>query len=38
MLNNFRSEIFRFLARRSKNFEAYTAYMLRNFYKAIAKI
>ena len=30
---DFRSEIFRFRARRSKNYEAYTAYMLSNFYK-----
>ena len=29
--NNFRYEIFRFRARRSKNYEAYTAYMLNNF-------
>jgi len=35
---NFRDEIFRFRVRRRKNFEAYTAYMLKNFYKAVAEI
>ncbi|MDO8505439.1 MAG: hypothetical protein Q7S48_02605 [bacterium] len=37
-LNNFRSEMFRFRARRSRNFEAYTQYLLRNFCKAVAEI
>lgn len=36
--NYFRSEIFRFRLRRSKNFEAYMAYMLKNFCKAVAEI
>ena len=35
---NFRSEIFRFRARRSKNYEAYTLYMLNNFYEVAAEI
>src|SRR3989338_1214084 len=34
----FRSEMFRFRARRSENFEAYTEYLLRNFRKAAAEI
>ena len=33
-----RSEIFRFRARRSKNYEAYTAYMLNNFCEVAAEI
>ena len=36
--NNFRHEIFRFRARRSKNYEAYTVYMLNNFYEVAAEI
>ena len=28
----------KFLARRSKNYEAYTVYMLNNFCKAVAEI
>jgi len=35
---NFRHEIFRFRARRSKNYEAYTEYMLNNFYEVGAEI
>jgi hypothetical protein len=35
---DFRSEIIRFRVRRSKNYEAYTAYMLNNFCKAVAEI
>ena len=36
--NYFRHEISKFEARRSKNYEAYTAYMLNNFCKAVAQI
>ncbi len=36
--NNFRDEISRFLARRRKNYEAYTAYMLNNFSEVAAEI
>ena len=35
---NFRYEIPRFRARRSKNYEAYTVYMLNNFYEVVAEI
>src|SRR3989344_3676971 len=35
---NFRYEIFRFRARRRKNYEAYTVYMLNNFFKVVAEI
>ena len=35
---DFRSEIVRFRARRRKNYEAYTAYMLNNFFKVVAEI
>src|SRR3989344_286788 len=35
---DFRSEIIRFRARRRKNYEAYTAYMLNNFFKVVAEI
>jgi len=35
---DFRSEIFRFRARRSKNYEAYTPYMLNNFCEVVAEI
>ncbi len=35
---NFRSEISKFRARRSKNYEAYTAYMLNNFCEVGAEI
>ena len=35
---DFRSEIFRFRVRRRKNSEAYTEYMLKNFYKAVVEI
>ena len=35
---NVRYEIPRFQARRSKNYEAYTVYMLNNFYKVVAEI
>ena len=38
LINYFRYEISRFLARRSKNYEAYTAYMLNNFYEVGAEI
>ena len=34
---DFRSEIVRFRARRRKNYEAYTAYMLSNFCKAVGQ-
>ena len=36
--NYFRHEISKFEARRSKNYEAYTPYMLNNFCKAVAQI
>src|SRR3990167_8489999 len=35
---DFRSEIVIFRARRRKNYEAYTAYMLNNFFKVVAEI
>ena len=35
---DFRSEIVRFRARRRKNYEAYTVYMLNNFFKVVAEI
>ena len=39
LLRNYvRYEIFKFGLRRSKNYEAYTAYMLNNFCKAAAQI
>ena len=38
LINYFRHEIFRFRARRRKNYEAYTAYMLNNFYEVGAEI
>ena len=39
LLRNYvRYEIFKFDLRRSKNYEAYTAYMLNNFCKAAAQI
>ena len=36
--NYFRYEMFRFRARRSKNYEAYTVYMLNNFCKVVAEM
>ena len=38
LINYFRHEIFRFRARRRKNYEAYTAYMLNNFSEVGAEI
>jgi len=36
--DKFRHEIFRFRARRNKNYEAYTLYMLNNFCEVVAEI